>query len=328
MDHNTNSGVSQTEDRLEFLSRIASMYYEEGMTQQSISAELGYSRSAISRFLTEARDAGIVEIRVHHPRERSNRFESLLTTTFGLKEARVLVRRALNHTQTMSRLGSLAARLLNEVVRDESVLGVSWGEAVYEVAMALQPRHRPDIKVMQLVGSLNTGDPAIDGPELARRFAQIYSGRYQTLPTPLLVDSAAVRDALIHDSHVEDVLEQTRDVEVAIVGVGTTDTRKSALVRAGYLTRTECDEIASSGAVGNVCTSFFNIQGEILDIPIAHRVVGVTPEVLRSIPLVIGVAGGANKTDAILGALRAGLITALVTDDETAKAVLDRYDQQ
>jgi deoxyribonucleoside regulator len=37
---------------------------------------------------------------------------------------------------------------------------------------------------------------------------------------------------------------------------------------------------------------------------------------------VVGVACGSNKTKAILGALRTGLLDVLVTDDRTAAAVL------
>lgn len=56
-----------SETRLRLLTRVAELYYEQGLTQEGISAELGYSRSAISRLLTEAREVGIVEITIHYP---------------------------------------------------------------------------------------------------------------------------------------------------------------------------------------------------------------------------------------------------------------------
>jgi DNA-binding transcriptional regulator LsrR (DeoR family) len=59
-----------------------------------------------------------------------------------------------------------------------------------------------------------------------------------------------------------------------------------------------------------------------LEIPLAGYAFGVDAATLRNIPLVIGVAGGAPKAPAILGALRAGLISALVTDDAAAEAVM------
>jgi DNA-binding transcriptional regulator LsrR (DeoR family) len=60
---------------------------------------------------------------------------------------------------------------------------------------------------------------------------------------------------------------------------------------------------------------------------LARRVVGVQADMLRQIPLVLGVACGAVKAAAIHGALRARLINALVTDGEAARRVLELSDE-
>ena len=316
------------EERHNLLVRVASMYYEDGMTQHEISTRLGYSRSAISRLLTEAHQAGIVEIRVHHPLRRDAETEHRLAERYNLHEVRVLVATAVPYSKMLRRLGEQAARLVEQYVNPESVLGVSWGTSVYEVAHALRPPHYPGVTVLQLIGALGTPDPQIDGPELARWFSHLYGARYLSLPAPLIVDNPAVRDALMSDRHVREVLRRARDVDVAVVGIGTVeDPAMSSLVRAGYLSGEEIVQVAEQGAVGDVCAIHFDIHGSVLDIPLARRVVGVQPDVLQAIPLVLGVAGGMPKAAAILGALRSGLINALVTDSETARRVLDLADE-
>ncbi|TFH33628.1 MAG: sugar-binding transcriptional regulator, partial [Anaerolineales bacterium] len=97
----------------------------------------------------------------------------------------------------------------------------------------------------------------------------------------------------------------------------------SSLVRAGYLTPKEIRVVAQAGAVGDVCAVHFDIHGNILDIPIAARVIGVSESDLRKIPFRLGVAGGAVKAPAILGALRSGLISALVTDDLAVRSIFE-----
>jgi len=92
-------------DRDELLARVASLYYEDGQTQQEISLKLGYSRSSISRMLTEARQAGIVEIHVHHPLERNSALEQRLQVEFSLREVRVLQGSDLPYPQMLRRLG-------------------------------------------------------------------------------------------------------------------------------------------------------------------------------------------------------------------------------
>jgi deoxyribonucleoside regulator len=52
-------------------------------------------------------------------------------------------------------------------------------------------------------------------------------------------------------------------------------------------------------------------------------VVGISPQALRNIDTVIGMAGGADKIEAITGALRGGFINILVTDELTAERVLE-----
>jgi len=322
MSNGNEASLALNEDRFNLLLNAASMYYEEGLTQQEISRRLGYSRSGISRLLSEAREAGIVEIRVHHPLMRNGEIERLLNERFVLREARILTSNSLPYAKLLRRNGELTARFLEQTVRSDSVIGVSWGTNLNEVAYALRPPRYSDITVVQLVGALGTPDPQIDGPELAQWFAQRFGGRYRTLPTPLIVDNAEVREALMNDRQVREVLNLARQVDVAIVGIGSVVPELSSLVRAGYLTPDEINEVAASGAVGDVCAIQFDIDGNVLDLPISRRVVGVEADTLRQIPLVLGIAAGKVKAPAILGALRAGLINGLVTDDVAAREVL------
>src|SRR5690606_30803616 len=192
---------------------------------------------------------------------------------------------------------------------------------------ALRPPYYPGVQVVQLIGALGTPDPQIDGPELARWFAQLYGARYQTMPAPLIVDSPAIRDALMMDRHVNEVLQNASRVDVAVVGVGSVDPSLSSLLRGGYRTPEELNELGESGVVGDVWALMFDIEGNLLDGPLVRRVVGVQAEVLHQIPLVLGVACGAVKAAAIHGALRARLINALVTDGEAARRVLELSDE-
>jgi DNA-binding transcriptional regulator LsrR (DeoR family) len=311
-------------ENLEFLSRVASLYYEEGMTQQRISEELGYSRSAISRFLTAARSAGVVEIRVHHPLQRDLELESRIRETFTLETVRILKGYNWEYARMLPRLGALGARLVAERVQDGMLLGVSWGTAVFEIVNALRPPYLPNLTVIQMIGALGTPDPQIDGGELARSYARAFGGRYRIFPAPALVESPQVQAAIMQERPIRDILDLARKVDIAVLGIGTTDPAMSSFVRAEYLTPKEVSEIAEAGAVGDVCAAHFDIQGNILDIDIMARVVGVSDADLMKIPFRLGVAGGAIKAPAILGALRSGLLSALVTDDLAARKVLEQ----
>lgn len=313
--------------KLAFLAKVASLYYEEGLTQQDIARTLGYSRSAISRFLSSARENGLVEIRVRHPLQRDAALESEIKARFALEDIRVLVWASSDYPRMLRRLGALGAQIVEDRVRDGTFLGVSWGTAVYEVANALSSHHLPNLTVVQLIGALGTPDPEIDGGELVRHFARNFGGRFQILPAPAIVDRPDVRSMLMRDRPVREALELAGKVDMAVVGIGTTNPSMSSFVRAQYLTEGEIIEIADTGAVGDVCAIHFNLEGSILDIPIAHRVIGVQAGGLRAIPYTLAVAGGEIKPPAILGALRTGLIQGLVTDELAARKFLELDDR-
>ena len=78
-------------DRDELLADVAEMYYEEGLTQAQISRQVGMTRSAISRMISEAKQKGIVEIVVHRPLRFDKDLESALIERFNLKNASVLL---------------------------------------------------------------------------------------------------------------------------------------------------------------------------------------------------------------------------------------------
>src|SRR5512135_1428535 len=126
-------------ERYELLAEVASLYYEEGLTQQEISMRLQYSRSRISRLLTEAQKEGVVEIHVHHPIARNHALEAKLQGIFKLKEVEVCQSRDESYASMLHRVGALAARLVAQHLVENITIGLSWGAALSEMANALHP---------------------------------------------------------------------------------------------------------------------------------------------------------------------------------------------
>jgi DNA-binding transcriptional regulator LsrR (DeoR family) len=315
--------------RLELLARIAGLYYEDGLTQSQIAEQTGYSRSAISRLLAEAREQGVVEIRVHHPLERRQDLEQALLERLPLKTVRVLKRGLLNHAQMLRRLGALAAPLVDELIGDHATVGISWGTGLAELVNALRARPLTGIHVVQIIGLIGTSElPEIDNPELTQRLARTLGGRYSILPAPLLVDSETTREALRHDYRVERVLSQARHMDVALLGIGAVEPQYSTLVRAGYLSLEQAAELARAGAVGDVSAIYFDRFGRIVDVPLTRRIITIDPAALAAIPNKVGIAGGQAKPLPILGAVRAGLVNVLITDDVAAGGVLREMESE
>lgn len=313
-------------ERLELLARIAGLYYEDQLTQEQIASQTGYSRSMISRLLTEAREQNVVEIRVNHPLERRRDLEQVLQSRLGLKLVQVLARGTLNYEQMIRRLGGLAARLVEELVYDDITIGVSWGSAVAETIGALRPRPQSGVQVVQMIGSLGPPEPEIDGSELSRRLARIFAGRYFTLPVPLFVDSEATRQLLLSDTRVQKALQHFREIDLALMGVGTVEAERSIFLQTSYLNVEQLAELQRAGAEGDVCAIHLDLQGRRVDVPLARQIVGIDAETLQAIPMRLGVAGGQYKIRPVVAASRAGLINMLVTDEVAAGGIVQMLD--
>jgi deoxyribonucleoside regulator len=304
------------------LAQIAEMYFVDGLSQEQIASRTNYSRSMISRLLTEARETGIVEIKIRHPLARVAELELSFNAAFELSFVRVLARSALSERQIEQRLGELAARSLIEHVRDNDVIGLSWGRALAELVGALQPAQRSGLQLVQLLGSLGNRMPEIDGAELVRRAASTLSANYHTLSAPMIVANERIREALLSDPVIRETFERFAALTVAVVGVGATKADQSALVRAGFLSTAEARDLVESGAVGDVCAIQLDAHGVPLKTPLHRRVIGIEPAQLKAVPLRIGIAAGANKGAPLIAALRSRMINALVIDESAAAAAL------
>jgi deoxyribonucleoside regulator len=318
---------SGDERRRAYLAKIASLYYERGKGQQEIALEIGVSRSAVSRLLTEAREAGIVEIKIHYPWRTSAELEQALCHTFGLTKAVVLAREDQPYERMLEGLGILAAQYFEEILHDGMMIGISWGLALYQMIKVMPICHLKNTEIVQLVGATGHENAGIDGPDLAALLAARLGGRCRYLHAPAVVETEAARETLLQDHNIHETLNRAEMCEVALVGIGTTASALNSMLRTGYLTEAELEHIRQAGAVGDVCAQHYAITGRWLDIDINRRTIGVGVPALGKIKTVIGVAGGTLKSAAILGALHGGFVNALITDDLAAQEVLALHQQ-
>lgn len=310
------------EDREELLARVAGLYYYHDRSQQEIAEQLSLSRSNISRMLKEARERKIVEIFINHPLHRSFLAEQQLAEQFGLREALVVESVPHNPAATLHRVAQLAARVLDENLAEARVLGLSWGTTVHAIANIFAPRRRYDVEVVQLMGGVASADPAIDGPALVQHVAHMLTDRYRYLHAPLVVDTPDVASSLLNQRNIAEALDVAVRADVALVGIGALDPMVSSLLRAGYLSHDEFEEIRTLGGVGDICARHFDAGGRPVAPALDERLIAISLEQLAAIPTVIGTACGQAKAAALLGALRGGYLDILVTDSETAELVL------
>ncbi|MDQ0473135.1 sugar-binding transcriptional regulator [Labrys wisconsinensis] len=294
------------------LHTVARLHYEGDLSQIEIARRLGISAATVSRLLRRARDEGIVRIEVRD-------LVAPEDVTHQLVEALGLRRAALVETTEVGLLASLAGpvgQLLREAgLRDGSVLAIGWGRAVREVIRAGLPR-LPGVITVPATGGMQEPAPHFQINEFVRLAAEQIAGTPQFIHAPYL-PSRALRDAFLADAAIRERLGLWERIDVALVGVGLPHAVDP--VHAGAATSSEK---ALPHAAGDVIRHYFDAEGRLLPWDGDERLIAVSADQLRAVPLVIGVAAAPGKARAIIGAVRARLINAVVTDVATAQAIL------
>lgn len=302
------------------LTKVATLYYNEEKSQQEISDILQLSRSKVCRLLAEARNIGIVQIVVKPSVLFCNDLETKFERRFGLREA--IIVNDTDENNLLMALGEAGANYLSRIITSNDIIGISWGQTLFHVVNQLQPFGVSGTRILQLVGSLNNSKQNVQASELARRLGKIFSSEIHFLHCPALVTSSQVKEGLLEDANIKKVFELGKKSTIAVLGIGSMSL-DSELFKNNHLNSIWHSKLIEHGAVGDICMRFFDKNGISCCNELDDLVVGMNIDNIRKIRTVVCIAGGIQKAEAILGALRSRIPNVLIIDKSTANKVLE-----
>lgn len=303
------------------LSSVANLYYNSDLTQNQIAERFYTSRSKISRMLKEARELGIVEIKIREPWENNQIMEKKLVEVFPIKHARVISVRERNLSLVLQKLGEAAAYYLDTVVNSDTVLGVSWGNTVYHTVRSIKTTKNIPLTVVPIMGGIGINNPERDSLDFSKELADAYGGKYHYIYAPLFVKTKELRDSLVQEDNIREVLEIAQSANVVLTSVGSMvyKTWKD------YVNTETLVKLEKKGAVGHIGGHFFDRNGREIPSELTDRMIGIGMDDFRKAEEVICVAGMEEKAEAMLGVLQSGCVTTLITDEFAAGKVLELY---
>lgn len=226
-----------------------------------------------------------------------------------------------------SALGSSAARYLQYVIKDYSIVGVSMGSTLHHMAAALHKAPAAHVTYVPLVGGMGRLRMELHANSLAEKMSRLGDGTFIPLHAPARVSSMLVRNELMREESVEDAVKLMNQADVALVGIGYPN-EQSAIKATGYYKENEIESLVSRKAAGELCMQFYDIDGHTEPYASDNAVIGIDIHRLRKIPCTIGIAGGLEKLSAIRGAINGNYINVLITDTECAKALLSDEEEE
>ena len=304
------------DDYQRLLTKVATLYYVDDIPQNVIAMQLHLSKSKVCRLLAEAKKQGIVHTSIYSTHEQSSN-ERLFERHYGLREA-IIVSGSGN---PLDGVGSAGAEYLRRVIREGDIIGVSWGRTLYSIVSKINTIRVDNVQIVQLVGGLDTMMNQVQSGKLAMQFAIASGCDAQLLYCPARAGSMELKQSLMIDPVVNQVFQSGRKANIALVGIGAVSPT-SDLFQSGHLQVDMLRELREAGAVGDICMRFYDESGREVKARNEDLTMSIAYEDLRRIPNVVAVATGMEKGDAILGALKSGILNTLIIDKTTAEYVL------
>ncbi len=302
--------------------RVAKKYYELHMGQMEIAQEEGVSKSTISRMLQKAMDLGYIKVKVDAPTESLGMLEDEVRELFQLKEVFVTPNLVDNDEIIMQDTCRALARNLDSYIKDNSIVGVSWGKTMNCLVKEIDHIRARNIKVVQLNGGIAKSASLTGAAQIVDALTKAGNGVGYMFPVPAIVDSKLISTVLKGDSQVQGVLKLAEQAQTAIFSIGAL-TKQSILYEVGYLKDEDYRSLKEAGAVGDIACRFYDIHGKVADKGMNERAVGLELEELKKKEWSIAISVGSQKVESMVGALKGGYINVLYTDEKTAKALLD-----
>ncbi|TLQ40809.1 sugar-binding transcriptional regulator [Ruoffia tabacinasalis] len=301
--------------------KIATMYYEEGMTQSEIARKRGVSRSLISKIIVEAKRDGIVEIVINSSSVYTAKLERELEEKYQLKNAIVIDTFNLNKDEIKKIASQQAGLYLKKIAPRYKKIGLSWGNSLRGLVDSFPYTNHQEATILPLIGGLSDDYFDIQSNQLSYDLARKMRAKAKYLYSPALVSNPLIREELSNNNAIQSILEAGKEVDLALIGISSLD-QESNMRRLGFLSEEDATELKGHNAVGVINSRFFNQEGKEVDSEINKNVIGLNLEELRKIPAIMTVVYGDQKVEAIRAALESELLNIIVTTDTITEGLL------
>lgn len=302
------------------LVQVARLYYENNLSQQEIADMLGVSRPLINLYIKNAHEEGIVRVQIIDPTSSCIQLGDTLKNLFGIKNVTVVPNPRGAQTLSLRAMAGAAAEHISTHLTDGATFGLCWGRTTAAVVELLKPTRARNVDAVPLLG--DSGHSVIHSQmnQLVMQAAQHLGVKAYFLSLPMVVSSPELRDALLKEEGIRDILKKWDHLTLACMGIGTVPPTPGMVV---YMGEEILPKLMLAGAVGDLCGIYFDRHGRIIPSGLEDRKIAVAVDQLRVAKSIVAFACGDDRALAVLGAMRTGLVSSLFIDQSLAERVLD-----
>jgi DNA-binding transcriptional regulator LsrR (DeoR family) len=304
----------------ELLTKAAWYYFMGKKTQQEISVLLGISRIRVIRLLEKANATGLVQFKLRENSARRMNIEKQLMERYGLKDAFVIPTAPdAGIAGVNDAIADAAAMYIANRMQSGAFINIGYGDTAGKTLNNLAKIAEKPISCISLTGGVSI--------YLPNARSNVFNARLFLIPAPLIVSSKEMVDAVMGEPQVKDIFQMISLASFTILGIGGMND-EATILNTGVLSKNDFLQLRMQGAVGDILCHYIDGNGNTLPTPFEDRLISTPLSLIRTLSNVIGVAAGMEKLEAIKGSLSYGYINTLITNEETAKRLIETENEE
>ncbi len=309
------------DEELSLSTRAAWLHYGGGLSQTEVAKRLGVTKIKAHRLIGRANQEGIVKISFDGEIAECAALEMKLSEAYLLSYCEIVT--DLEEAGLPVRaLGLAGGRFLSREIAsgDHDVIGVGNGRTLASCVRHMPSLKSKNVQFVSLMGGL-TRNFAANPHDVMHRLAEKTGAEAYFMPVPFFANSTDDRNVMLQQRGVPEVRQMAAASSLKFVGIGTAE-NTAQTVTSGVVAESAMQDVRERGGVGEMVGHFFDQSGKRVQSKLADRTLSVGIEALEE-SRIVAVGGGDEKVRAIGSLLRSGLLNGLITDERSAKALIN-----
>ena len=306
------------------VARAAWLHFVGGLTQSEVAKRLNVPITRAHRYISARQSDGLVRIFVDAKAEACVTLETELMRRFGLDMCRVAMELPETAPLPIKALSAVGGDLFMHVATagKHRVIGVGNGRTLAASVDAMGRCAASDVRFVSVMGGL-TRSFAANPYDVIHRLAQRTDAEAYLMPVPLFANSARDKQVMMAQLGIAAAMSLVEEASMVVIGVGAVNDTAGSVMASMLEGPGEAADLREAGAVAEILGQFLDADGRAVGTGYDDRVMAPPLDSLRGRE-VIAIAGGAIKAQAIRAALRSGILTGLIIDEATARAIVEK----
>lgn len=243
--------------------------------------------------------------------------EERLKKKLGISKVKIVPGCIDGNEYVLADMGKVAAALIQDIISDDSIIGVTGGTTMEAVAKGIRkPSKRKNIIVVPARGGIGK-EVERQANTIAATMAKGLGCQYQLLHASDTLGEQAL-ESILKVPEIQKVTNVIKSVDILVFGIG----RADKMARRRELPESIIEQLKDLKAVAEAFGYYFNREGEIV---YEMKTIGISFKDFEGVSTAIGVAGGAKKAEAIVSVAKLKKSMILVTDEVAALEILEKY---